>query len=189
MGLGGPSFGEAAETMSGGGKVWGEGGTPLQFQLKWAEDGWEVHFPSKKANECSSCPNIILSEPCTIGASYQCFLSVCAFTVCVWKCVAITAPLNLQSSVHKRVGTSSWSSFRVRLEFLKDTHPFYLLIQAKDISFNLFPCSSILPSITKTLGIFFWQWQGSLERGEKLKKKRIATHFWMNEERQHCNPG
>lgn len=55
--------------------------TPILAQVGWR---WlRSALSSKKANECSSCPNIILSERCTIEASHQCFLTVCACTVCV----------------------------------------------------------------------------------------------------------
>lgn len=130
--------------------------------------------------------------PCTSVWVRACTVCVCAWAyVCLCKCVAMMAPLSPPSSAHKRVGASSWLSFKVGLEFSKRHSPsqFYLLIQAKDISFNLSPCFSILPSITKTLGIFFWQWQGFLEREKKTGVKKSSNTLlneWMT--REPCNP-
>lgn len=74
---------------------------------------------------------------------------VCAFTVCVCgrvcvcECAAMMAPLSPPSLVHKRVGTSFWLSFKVRLEFLKDTLPVnFTSVFRQRISLLTFPPAS-----------------------------------------------
>lgn len=121
---------------------------------------------------------------------FLCFsVSACAFTMCARKCGAITAPLNLPSLVRKRLGTSSWSSFKVRLEFLKDTLSVNFTYSFRQrISLLTFPLL-LHPSINyKNPGHLLLRTTRSLER-EEVQKKRIATHFWMNGKRRQCNRG
>ncbi len=121
----------------------------------------------------------------------------CAFKECVCMCVYVfmnvwpwRPHLTPPFLVQKRVGTSSWSSFKVRQELLKDTLPvnFTFLFRQRISLLTFSPFSSVVPSITKTLGIFLWQWWGSLER-EKNREKGVVAHLGVNVDRQQWNPG
>lgn len=103
---------------------------------------------------------------------------VCAFTVCVCgcvcvcKCVAMTAPLNLPSLVHTREGTSSWSSFKVRLEFLKDTLPvnFTSLFRQKISLLTFSPASPSSPQLQKPWASSFDNDGGPWKERKRQKK-------------------
>lgn len=121
------------------------------------------------------------------------FLRVCVRTysmfvcACVCKCGAVTASLNLLSTFCRRGGTSSWSSFKVRVEFLKDTHPVnFTSLFRQRISLLTFSFASPSLHQLQIHGHFLWTKMGGPWRERKSQEKRdknMLLNKWL------CNLG
>lgn len=100
---------------------------------------------------------------------------------CVWKCVAMTAPLNPPSLVHKRVGPSSWSPFKVRLEFLKDTLPvnFTSLFMQRISLLTFSPASPSSRQLQKPWASSFDNDRGPWKERKRQKKELQHTFGYI----------
>lgn len=193
----GPSFGEAAETISGWpprretlrGWGWGGGGGAGLHSIL-AQVGWRwlrSALPFKEGKLMFFFPkhNIVREvHNRSLSPVFPCFCVHLQY-VCVGVYVFVNVwpwwpQLAHHPRVHKRGGTSFWLSFKVRLAFLKDTPPVnFTSLFRQRISLLTFPPAPPSSRQLHKPSASSFDNDGFLER-----EKRGAAHFWMNEWRE-----
>lgn len=169
------------EWVGGGGKDWEERGgtTQIVAQVGWRWPRSALPFKEGKLMFFLPKHNIVREvHNRRLSPVFPCAsVWVCAYSMCM--CVSVWPwwPYLTSHPWSIRVGISSWSSFKVRLEFLKDTLPvnFTSLFRQRISLLTFYPASPSSRQLQKPWASSFDK-NGSLEREEKTKKRK-ATHF------------